>query len=111
MVSITPWPLYPLGKGPRYPLDRRLVGPQSRVDAVEKRTFLPVPGLELRPLGRPARSMSLYRLSYTASTLILLVKQAACNLKMEAICSSEKPIDFRYIPEGRILSSVLSRVV
>jgi hypothetical protein len=31
---------------------------------VEKRKFLPPPGLELRPLGRPARSQSLYRLLY-----------------------------------------------
>jgi hypothetical protein len=30
MVSFTPRPLYPQGKGPRYPLDRRLGGPQSR---------------------------------------------------------------------------------
>jgi hypothetical protein len=31
---------------------------------VEKRNFLPLPELELRPLGRPARSQSLYRLRY-----------------------------------------------
>jgi hypothetical protein len=30
MVSFTPLPLYPRGKSPRYPLDRRLGGPQSR---------------------------------------------------------------------------------
>jgi hypothetical protein len=29
VVSFTPWPLYPLGKSHRYPLDRRLSGPQS----------------------------------------------------------------------------------
>jgi hypothetical protein len=29
---------------------------------VEKRKFLTLPGLELRPLGRAARSQSLYRL-------------------------------------------------
>jgi hypothetical protein len=29
-VSFTPLPLYSLGKSPRYPLDRRLGGPQSR---------------------------------------------------------------------------------
>jgi hypothetical protein len=28
------------------------------------RKFLPLPGLELRPLGRPARSQSLYQLRY-----------------------------------------------
>jgi hypothetical protein len=35
------------------------------VDDVEKRKFLILPGLELRPLGRPARSQSLYRLRYS----------------------------------------------
>jgi hypothetical protein len=30
MVSFTPQPLYPQGKSPRYLLDRRLSGPQSR---------------------------------------------------------------------------------
>jgi hypothetical protein len=30
VVSITPRPLYPRGKSPRYPLGRRLDGPQSR---------------------------------------------------------------------------------
>jgi hypothetical protein len=29
VVSFTPWPLYPQGKSPWYPLDRRLGGPQS----------------------------------------------------------------------------------
>jgi hypothetical protein len=29
MVSFTPRPLYPQGKSPWYPLDRRLGGPQS----------------------------------------------------------------------------------
>jgi hypothetical protein len=67
VVSFTPRPLYRRGKGPRYPLDRRLGGPQSRLDAPEKRKFLTLPGLELRPLGRPARSHSLYRLSYPGS--------------------------------------------
>jgi hypothetical protein len=30
VVSFTPRPLYPRGKSPWYPLDRRLGGPQSR---------------------------------------------------------------------------------
>jgi hypothetical protein len=30
VVSFTPLPLYPRGKSSRYPLDRRLGGPQSR---------------------------------------------------------------------------------
>jgi hypothetical protein len=38
------------------------VGPSAGLDEVEKRKFLILSGLELRPLGRPARSQSLYRL-------------------------------------------------
>jgi hypothetical protein len=34
------------------------VGPRAGLDEVEKRKFLTIPGLELRPLGRPARSKS-----------------------------------------------------
>jgi hypothetical protein len=35
----------------------------------EKRKFLILPGLDLRPLGRPARNQSLYRLRYPGSKL------------------------------------------
>jgi hypothetical protein len=54
----------PRGKSSRCPLDRKLVGPQRRLDDVEQRKFLTLQALELRPLGRPARSQSLYRLRY-----------------------------------------------
>jgi hypothetical protein len=42
---------------------------------LEKWKFLTLPGLELRPLGRPARSQSLYRLSYpgSGSSIISLI--------------------------------------
>jgi hypothetical protein len=40
------------------------VDPRAGLDDVEKRKFLTLRGLELRPLGCPARSQSLYRLSY-----------------------------------------------
>jgi hypothetical protein len=43
------------------------VGPRAGLDDFEKRKFLTVPGLELRPFGRPACSESLYRLSYPGS--------------------------------------------
>jgi hypothetical protein len=32
------------------------VGPRAGLDDMEERTFLTLPGLELRPFGRPARS-------------------------------------------------------
>jgi hypothetical protein len=66
-VSFTPRLLYPRGKSPRYPLHRRLGRPQSPSRDVEKRKFLTLLGVELRPLGRPARSQSLYRLRYSGS--------------------------------------------
>jgi hypothetical protein len=40
------------------------VSPRTNLDDMEERKFLPVPGLELRSLCRPARSQSLYRLCY-----------------------------------------------
>jgi hypothetical protein len=43
------------------------VGPTTGLDDVEKRKFLTLPELELRPLGLPARSQLLYRLSYPGS--------------------------------------------
>jgi hypothetical protein len=43
------------------------VDPRAGLDDVEKRKFLPLPRLELRPLCRPARSQQLYRLSYFGS--------------------------------------------
>jgi hypothetical protein len=43
------------------------VGPRASLYDVEKRKFLTLPRLELRPLGRPARNQSLYRLSYPGS--------------------------------------------
>jgi hypothetical protein len=45
------------------------MGPRAGLDDVEKRKFLTLPVLELRPLGRPARSQSLYRLRYPDSLL------------------------------------------
>jgi hypothetical protein len=43
------------------------VNPRAGLDDVEKRKFLPLPGLALRPLGRPARSQLVYRMSYPGS--------------------------------------------
>jgi hypothetical protein len=47
------------------------VDPRAGLDDVEKRKFLTIPGLELGPLGRPARSQSPYRLlGYQTRTMI-----------------------------------------
>jgi hypothetical protein len=43
------------------------VSPRASPDDMEKRKFLILPGLELRPLGHPARSQSLLELRYSGS--------------------------------------------
>jgi hypothetical protein len=43
---------------------------RAGLDYVEKRKFLTLPGLELRPLDSPARTQSLYRLRYPGSCVI-----------------------------------------
>jgi hypothetical protein len=45
------------------------VDPRAGLDDVDKRKFLTLAGLELRPFGRPARSQSLYRLRYHGSLI------------------------------------------
>jgi hypothetical protein len=46
------------------------LGPRIGLGDVGKRKFLNVAELELRPLGRPARTQSLYRLRYPGSNFI-----------------------------------------
>jgi hypothetical protein len=48
------------------------VGPRARVDDVEKSKILTVSILELRPLGRPDRGQTLYRLRYPSSHYIYI---------------------------------------
>jgi hypothetical protein len=64
VVSFMPLPLYPRGKSSRYPLGRRLGGPQSQPGRRGEDKILPPPEIELRPLGHEARSQSLYLLRY-----------------------------------------------
>jgi len=47
VVSFTTWPLYPQGKSPWYPLDRRLGGPQNHSGhSGEEKNSQPLPGIE-----------------------------------------------------------------
>jgi hypothetical protein len=68
VVIFKPRPLYPRGKSP--PFTHWIGGwvdPTAGMDDVEKRKFLTLLRLELRTLGPPVRSQSLYRLSYPGS--------------------------------------------
>jgi hypothetical protein len=64
VVSFKTRPLYPRGKGPQYPSDRRFVGPQSRSGrSAEEKILAPVRTGTLNP----AHSQSLYQLLYPGS--------------------------------------------
>jgi hypothetical protein len=65
---------------------RRRVGPRTSLDDVERRKILPLPALELRPLGRPARSQSLYQLWYIYIYIYTLQME---NLKKDTNCDSQ----------------------
>jgi hypothetical protein len=59
VASFTPQPLYPQGKSPWYPLDRRLGGSQRRSGrGVEEENSEPLPGLE-PPIIQPISSFRL----------------------------------------------------
>jgi hypothetical protein len=63
VVSFTPRSLYPWERPPGNHWIEGWVDPRTGLTAVEGRKILPLPGLELRPLGRPVRSQSLSRFS------------------------------------------------
>jgi hypothetical protein len=73
VVSFTTQPLYPEGNSPLYTLDRGLVDPRVGLDNVEKRKVLTLPWFELQPLGRPARTQSLWRLLYSGPLYVIRV--------------------------------------
>jgi hypothetical protein len=71
VVCFTVLPLYTRGKNSR-------AGP----DDMEKWKFLTLPGLELRSVCHPARTQSLYRLSYRDSsqfTMYMLLPGCSCS--------------------------------
>jgi hypothetical protein len=58
---------------------------RAGLDDVEKRKFLALSGLELRPFGRPARSQSLYRKRYRGSyseVVLVFESNNACLKKV-----------------------------
>jgi hypothetical protein len=61
------------------------VDPRAGLDDEEKRKFLTLPGLELRPLDRPARSQSISRLRYLGSCPYVIKCIRYYNLKFKSI--------------------------
>jgi hypothetical protein len=73
MVSFTPQAPYPQRKNPPTHWIGGWVDLRAGLDDVENRKFLTPQGLELRLLGRPARSQLLYRLRYQGSLDLFLM--------------------------------------
>jgi hypothetical protein len=58
------------------------VGSKANLDDVDKIRFLTLSGLEIRSLGRPARTQSLYRLRYPGSLLTHNIWKLVYNVKL-----------------------------
>jgi hypothetical protein len=71
------------------------VDPRASLDDVEKRKFLTLPGLELRPLCRPAHSQSLYRTRYPGSYIIVIRKVISL---LDTVFSTTDPVGKTIFP-------------
>jgi hypothetical protein len=73
------------------------VAPRAGLDDVEKEKFLALLGLELRPLCRPARSQSLYRLRYPGFSFKIFYRHKLkrrrcqeCQPERRIVCDREQ---------------------
>jgi hypothetical protein len=81
VVSFTPRPLYPQGKSPWYPLNRRLGGPQSRSRrGGEEKNSQPLPGLE-HPIIQPVSQCYFWKLIFIV--LIFSTEQVSAYKQKE----------------------------
>jgi hypothetical protein len=92
VVSFTPRPLYPRKKGPRTHWIGGWVDLRTGLDDVEKRKFFLRSGLELRLLGCPARSQSLYRVRYPGSLLFCHVLSVSFVCKQSGTTSRDSSV-------------------
>jgi hypothetical protein len=107
VVNYTPRPLYSL-----YPLDRRQGGPQSRNGQRGEEKILPLPGLEVWPLGRPARSQSLYwllRMVFIAENAISRSGSGCFRNKLWEEAPSQRSVRHSYLFCRRTVYVVLAR--
>jgi hypothetical protein len=65
---------------------------RASLDDVKNRKFLTLPGLELRLLGRPACSQSLYRLSYPGSLIQLVPGDFSIEVKWPGRVAANSPL-------------------
>jgi hypothetical protein len=102
----------------RCTLDRRLGGPQSRSGRCGmKKNLLPLPGIELRLLGRPVYSLfavptEIFRFFNMWITLVKterkLVSRTEIMLKMRWLKQHEEYCNWRLLSSGRLRLAVFS---
>jgi hypothetical protein len=77
------------------------VDPKSDLDDVEMRTFLTLPGLEFRPLGRSVGSQSTYRLHYPGSLKAMKnKKKISCPCRESNLCGRVRSDRAASAPRG-----------
>jgi hypothetical protein len=79
VVSLTLRSRYPQERASGTHLIGCWVSPRTSVDDVERRKILSLPRLKLRPLGRPARSQSLFRLPHCTWMISKWIGHVACG--------------------------------
>jgi hypothetical protein len=99
VVSVTPRPRFAPGKGPpRYPLYRRLGGPQSRSGhRGYRKNPLPLPGIEPRSPGRPVRSHDTV-LTELPRLQIFIVDNIILHLIFKHLKNVNVNINYKYLP-------------
>jgi hypothetical protein len=83
------------------------VGPRAGMDDMEKWKFLPPSGSEIRPLGRPSHSQSLYRLSYPGSFISVSYRYAVFTYESTSIFVIKRRTHFRnslYLIHGKMMA-------
>jgi hypothetical protein len=97
VVSFTLQTLYPRGNSPRYPLDRRMGGHQSRSGSCGKKETLALPGNEPPP---SSVAQSLYRLPYPGSYYYSVASCCAVYSKLALILTYLRLSYFALLPTG-----------
>jgi hypothetical protein len=103
--------LWPRGKDPKYPLARRLGGPQSRSGLRGYgKNLLPLLGIEPQSPGRPVHSQTLYFLSYPATYTIYIRYKYHPSTQLSDTFSAVYQIHFYNPHHSFILQELLCAV-
>jgi hypothetical protein len=108
-----PRPLYPQGNSLRYPLYRRLSGPQSRSGRYrEEKNLFTLPGLEPRLLIRPSHSLVFIWLGYLISAPTIIIMANDCFHNKTLLSGYHSRLVFRrlWVLMGALRPAILTEV-